>query len=46
MKRHGDPQDLAEAVVFLAKSNYITGTTIYVDGGRHLQEYNGGPNPD
>ncbi len=38
LQRTGDPQDLADAVVFLAKSNYITGTTIYVDGGRHLQE--------
>jgi len=35
MKRWGLPEDLAGAVVFLASeaSDYITGTTIYVDGG-------------
>lgn len=35
MKRWGNPEDLAGTVVFLASeaSNYITGTTIYVDGG-------------
>lgn len=35
MKRWGETKDLAGAVVFLASaaSNYITGTTIYVDGG-------------
>jgi len=35
MKRWGDPADLAGAVVFLASeaSNYVTGATIYVDGG-------------
>jgi NAD(P)-dependent dehydrogenase (short-subunit alcohol dehydrogenase family) len=30
-------QDLAEAAVFLACSRAITGTTVYVDGGQHLQ---------
>ena len=35
MKRIGDPQDIVGAAVFLAspESDYITGTTIYVDGG-------------
>ena len=35
MKRWGEPKDLAGAVVFLASeaSDYITGTTIYVNGG-------------
>ena len=35
MKRWGLPEDLAGTVVFLASeaSDYITGTTIYVDGG-------------
>jgi len=35
MKRWGNPEDLAGTVVFLASeaSDYITGTTIYVDGG-------------
>ena len=44
LKRHGDPQDIAEAVVFLVKSNFITGQIIYVDGGRHLKEPIHGPN--
>jgi len=35
LKRLGQPSDVAEVVVFLAsaKSDYITGTTIFVDGG-------------
>lgn len=31
--REGDPTDIATAVAFLARSAYITGTTITVDGG-------------
>jgi len=30
------PIDIAKAAVFLADSNAITGTTLYVDGGQHL----------
>jgi len=30
------PADVAKAAVFLAESNAITGTTLYVDGGQHL----------
>lgn len=39
MKRFGSPEDIANAVVFLAseKSNYITGQTIIVDGGWTLK---------
>jgi glucose 1-dehydrogenase len=35
MKRIGIPEDIAGAAVFLAspESDYVTGTTIYVDGG-------------
>ena len=35
LKRLGQPADVAEIISFLAsdKSNYITGTTIFVDGG-------------
>jgi glucose 1-dehydrogenase len=35
LKRLGKPDDVAEAVAFLAsdKANYITGTTVVVDGG-------------
>jgi hypothetical protein len=38
LQRHGDPQDVAAAVLFLLKSPFITGQIIYVDGGRHLAE--------
>jgi glucose 1-dehydrogenase len=36
--RIGEPQDIAKAVVWLASddSNYITGTTLFVDGGMTL----------
>jgi pteridine reductase len=41
LKRRGAPEDIAAAAVFLATSEFITGETIYVDGGRHLKEYSG-----
>ncbi len=45
LKKHGDPSDIAEAVAFLIRSDFITGNVIYVDGGRHLHEYGDGPHP-
>ncbi len=35
MRRIGDPEDIVGAAVFLAssESDYVTGTTLYVDGG-------------
>ena len=36
LNRMGSEKDIAEAVKFLAKSNYITGQIIKVDGGRSL----------
>lgn len=39
LKRHGAAEDIAEAIVYLAGSSFITGEVIYVDGGRHLKEY-------
>lgn len=36
--RHGDPGDVAAAVVFLARSPFVTGQVLFVDGGRHLRE--------
>jgi NAD(P)-dependent dehydrogenase (short-subunit alcohol dehydrogenase family) len=36
LKRSSTPVDIAKAAVFIAESNAITGTTIYVDGGQHL----------
>lgn len=45
LKQHGDPEDVADAVVYLAKSRFLTGELIYVDGGRHLKEYGRGQDP-
>jgi hypothetical protein len=42
LQRHGDEGDIVQAVLFLLKSTFITGTVIYVDGGRHLTEYEHG----
>ena len=39
LQRHGGPRDIADAIVFLVRSDFITGQVIYVDGGRHLQGY-------
>lgn len=33
---YGNPDDVAEATVFLLKSAFTTGQVIYVDGGRHM----------
>jgi pteridine reductase len=37
LKRTGTPEDVANAVVFLLQSDYITGVTLPVDGGRLLR---------
>jgi len=34
LKRHGSPEDIAAAVVFLAESDFVTGVFLPVDGGR------------
>jgi NAD(P)-dependent dehydrogenase (short-subunit alcohol dehydrogenase family) len=34
---HGGPEDIVEAVLFLLRSDFITGQVINVDGGRHLK---------
>ena len=41
LKKIGEPKDIADAVAFLAsqKAKYITGETIYVDGGRLGMNY-------
>lgn len=44
LKKHGDPENVADMVVCLAKSDFVTGEVIYVDGGRHLKEYTDGQN--
>ncbi|XP_010226490.1 PREDICTED: carbonyl reductase family member 4 isoform X1 [Tinamus guttatus] len=35
--RFGEPQEVAQAVVFLLESPYVTGSTLIVDGGLQLQ---------
>ena len=35
--RIGSPDDVAEAVLYLAAADFVTGTSLFVDGGRHLQ---------
>jgi pteridine reductase len=35
--RIGSPEDVAEAVLYLAGADFVTGTSLFVDGGRHLQ---------
>jgi NAD(P)-dependent dehydrogenase (short-subunit alcohol dehydrogenase family) len=37
LQRSGDPADVAAAVLFLLRSDFITGQTVYVDGGAHLK---------
>jgi len=36
MKRYGNVEEVVNAVIFLLKSDFITGQIIYVDGGEHL----------
>ncbi len=46
LKKRGSPGEIAEAVIYLLKSEFLAGEVIYVDGGRHLIEYDRGPHPD
>jgi NAD(P)-dependent dehydrogenase (short-subunit alcohol dehydrogenase family) len=38
LNRSGSLDDIAEAVMFLLCSDFITGQIIYVDGGQHVKE--------
>lgn len=38
LKRIGSPELVADAILFLVRSEFITGQVIFVDGGRHLRE--------
>ena len=46
LRKHGGPGDIADAVLYLLKSDYVTGQVIYVDGGRHLGEEQHGQHSD
>jgi pteridine reductase len=35
--RHGEPEDVARAVVFLLASPFVTGEVLFVDGGQRLK---------
>jgi NAD(P)-dependent dehydrogenase (short-subunit alcohol dehydrogenase family) len=37
LKKIGDPEEIAAALVFLLKSEFITGQVLFIDGGRHLK---------
>ena len=37
LRRLGSPEDVVRTVIFLLESNYITGETIVVDGGRRIR---------
>ncbi len=39
LKRRGTPEDIAEAAIYLARSDYLTGEIINVDGGLSLMEH-------
>lgn len=43
LAQHGMPEQIARAVVFLAETDFITGEVVFVDGGRHLAEYQPAP---
>jgi pteridine reductase len=36
LKRHGSATDITDAVLYLLKSDFVTGQIIHVDGGYHL----------
>jgi pteridine reductase len=37
LQRHGGAEDIARAMLFLIESPFITGQTVFVDGGAHLK---------
>lgn len=38
LKKVGSPEEVADAVLYLARSEFVTGQVIFVDGGRHVRE--------
>jgi len=43
LERVGEPEDVADAVAYLAGAAYVTGSTVVVDGGRLQSGARGGP---
>jgi NAD(P)-dependent dehydrogenase (short-subunit alcohol dehydrogenase family) len=37
LRRKGSPEEVADAVVFLATARFVTGQVVFVDGGQHLR---------
>jgi pteridine reductase len=37
LERAGSPEDVADAVIYLAGAKFVTGSTLFVDGGRLLK---------
>lgn len=37
LQRIGSPDDVADAVLYLARAEYVTGEVLVVDGGRHVR---------
>jgi NAD(P)-dependent dehydrogenase (short-subunit alcohol dehydrogenase family) len=37
LRRDGSPDDVTRTVLFILDSEYLTGETIIVDGGRHVR---------
>jgi len=37
LNRYGSEADISEAVLYLVRAGFVTGQTLYVDGGRHLR---------
>jgi NAD(P)-dependent dehydrogenase (short-subunit alcohol dehydrogenase family) len=37
LNRQGSPDDVAAAVLYLATATFVTGQTLFVDGGQHLR---------
>jgi hypothetical protein len=36
LRKYGSVEDIVEAVMFLLRSDFVTGQIVYVDGGKHL----------
>lgn len=39
LERMPDPEQIAEAVLYLAQATAVTGQVLYVDGGAHMKDY-------